>query len=160
MYPQVTGAELTTVYTTARKFRPGQKYYDESGQEYIFIKYDQGSGSVAGTQGLFVCQQTQTKARWECTADFDDAEAMPNCPVGQLQATLANAEYGFVMSKGRNRYAVTTDGSVTALHPVCLTTGNGTIKNDAGTEVTCGVSHVADTGTTIAVGYLEINCPV
>ena len=161
MGPFVTGAERTTAYSTSQvKFRPGHSYFDEAGQEYRFIKYDQGSGSVAGTQGLFVCRTDSTHATWECTADLDDADALA-IPVGQLQATLSNGQFGFAMKNGRNRYAVTTDGTITAGCIAKLGTGDGDIVIwSSGVAIPVGVSEAADDATPeLAIGELNIFCP-
>ena len=49
--PIVVGAEISRAYAAgeAQKFRLGHVYYDETGCPHVFVKYDQGSGAVAGT---------------------------------------------------------------------------------------------------------------
>lgn len=162
--PIVVGADLSKAYTSVQdlqKFRPGQKYYDEMGNEFIFIKYDQGSGSVAGTAGLFVCLQDSGLEPYQATADLDDADALVNMPAGQLQATLADGEFGFAQCRGLNRVAAVTDGSVTQGGPCVLTTGDGTIQLWAtGQRVPLGVARAVDSGTALAIGSLYIDCPV
>lgn len=161
--PIVVGAEIERAYTSgeAQKFRMGQVYYDESGCPHVFVKYDEGSGSVAGTAGLFVCQQDNGLQRWDVTCDLDDADAIVDLPVGQLRATLADGEYGFAQCKGLNKVAITTDGSVAQGNACVLTTGDGTIQAWAsGQRVPCGVALAADSSTTLAIGAFFIDCPV
>jgi len=164
MGPQVVGAELTRAYSTleVHKFRPGHIYFDEMGNPHIFIKYDSGSGTVAGTAGLFVCQQDSGFSRWDVTADFDDADAIRDLPVGQLRATLADNEYGFAQCKGVNRVAITTDGSIAQGSIGILTAaGDGTIRAWAtGLAIPCGVALVVDISTALAIGGFYIDCPV
>jgi hypothetical protein len=162
--PIVVGADVTKAYTAAQlgniAFRPGQIYFDESGNPHVFIKYDQGSGAVAGTAGLFVCQQDNTYSAWDVTADLDDADALVDLPVGQLRATLANDEYGFAQCKGLNRVAITTDGSIARNSIGVLTTGDGTIQAWAtGQRIPCGTARADDSSTTLAIGAFFINCP-
>lgn len=161
----VIGAELTRAYGTddvsGRMFRLGQVYFDEMGNPHVFIKYDQGSGSVGGTAGLFVCQQDNGFPRWEVTADLDDADAIVDLPVGQLRATLTDGQRGFAQCKGVNKVIVTTDGSVTQGGVCVLTTGDGTIQLWAtGQRVHCGVALVVDDSNDLAIGGFMIDCPV
>ncbi len=162
--PIVVGADLSKVYTIAqdlRKFRHGQKYFDEAGREFIFIKYYEGSGSVAGTAGLFVALADSNKETYEATADLNDTYVLNNMPVGQLQATLADEESGFAQCRGKNRLAVTTDGSVAKNSVCCLTTGDGTIQAWAtGQRQSLGIAREDDSSTALAIGNLYIDCPV
>jgi len=159
----VVGAEISRAYSSdeKNKFRPGHIYYDESGRPHVFIQYDEGSGSVAGTAGLFVCQQDNGLSRWDVTADLDDADAIVDLPVGQLRATLADGEYGFAQCGGLNTIAITTDGSIAQGSIGILTTGDGTIQAWAsGQRIPCGVALVVDVSTALAIGGFMINCPV
>jgi hypothetical protein len=162
--PIVVGADLSKAYNTTQdlqKFRQGQKYYDEMGNEHIFVKYYEGDGSVAGTAGLFVALADTTKETYEATADLNDADVLVNKPAGQLQATLADGESGFAQCKGLNRIAAVTDGSVTKDGPCVLTAGDGTIQLWAtGQRVTLGTARETDDGTDLAIGELYIDCPV
>ena len=162
--PIVVGADLSKAYTIAqdlRKFRHGQKYFDEMGNEFIFIKYYEGDGSVAGTAGLFVALADSSKETFEATADLNDADVLVNKPAGQLQATLADEESGFAQCKGLNKIAATTDGTVAKDSPCVLTAGDGTIQAWAsGQRVTLGTAREADSGTALAIGNLYIDCPV
>ena len=162
--PDVVGADLSHVYTEAqdlRKFRHGQKYHDGNGNEFIFVKYYEGDGSVAGTKGLFVALADSSKETFEATADLDDADVLVNKPAGQLQATLADGESGFAHCKGLNLIAVTTDNSVAKDGPCVLTTGDGTIQLWAtGQRITLGTAREDDSGTELAIGNLYIDCPV
>ncbi len=161
--PIVVGAVLNKAYTTAQdlqKFRHGQLAYDEMGNEFVFIKYYEGSGSVAGTAGLFVALADSTKESWEATADLNDTDVLNNRPVGQLQATLADGESGFAQKKGLNKIAVTTDGSVAKNSVCCLTTGDGTIQAwSTGQRATVGTAREDDSSTALAIGRLFIDCP-
>jgi hypothetical protein len=161
--PIVVGAEISRAYSSgeAQKFRLGQLYYDETGCPHVFVKYDQGSGAVAGTAGLFVCQQDNGFQRFVVTCDFDDADVIVNLPSGQLRATLAHNEYGFAQCKGLNKIAVTTDGTATQGGVLIPTTGDGTLALWAsGQRIPAGVALVVDSGTTLAIGGMFINCPV
>ena len=164
MGPTVVGAELTRAYTSVdqQKFRLGHVYFDEMGNPHVFVKYDSGSGTVAGTAGLFVCQQDSDFQRFDVTADLDDADAIRDLPVGQLRATLANDEYGFVQCGGLNTIAITTDGSIAQGSIGILTAaGDGTIRAWAsGLAIPCGVALVVDVSTALAIGGFMINCPV
>jgi len=160
--PIVIGAEISRAYSNdeSRKFRVGQIYFDEMGNPHVFIKYDQGSGTVAGTLGLFVCQQDSTYSPYDVTADFDDADALIDLPVGQLRATLANDEYGFAQCGGLNRIVITTDGSIARNSIGVLSTGDGTIIDWAsGLRIPCGVARAADSGNDLAIGAFMIDCP-
>lgn len=164
MGPTVIGAEITGVYTVAQlgniKFRLGHIYFDEMGNPHVFVKYDQGSGSVAGTAGLFVCQQDITYQPFVVTADLDDADALVDLPAGQLRATLAHDEYGFAQCGGLNRIVITTDGTITRNGIGVLTTGDGTISEWAsGLRVRCGVARADDSGNDLAIGAFMIDCP-
>lgn len=162
MGPIVIGAEISRAYGSdeSRKFRVGQIYFDEMGNPHVFVKYDQGSGSVAGTKGLFVCQQDLTYSPYDVTADFDDADALIDLPVGQLRATLANDEYGFVQCGGLNRIVITTDGSIARNSIGVLSTGDGTIIAWAsGLRIPCGVARAADSSNDLAIGGFMIDCP-
>lgn len=161
--PLVVGAEVTSVYTAAQlgniRFRTGQKYYDEQGRPHRFIKYEEGSGSVAGTAGLFVARMGEDKLKGEVTADLNDADALFNLPGGQLRATLADAEYGFIQTGGPNAVAATTDGNVVKNSVCVLTAGDGTIKPWAsGLGKAVGVARDDDSSTALAIGDLIITC--
>ena len=163
MNPVVVGAEITRAYlaSEAQKFRKGQVYFDEMGNPHVFVQYDEGSGTVAGTAGLFVCQQDSGLQRFDVTADLDDADAIVDLPVGQLRATLADGEYGFAQCGGLNMVAITTDGSIAQGSVGVLSTGDGTILAWAtGQRIPCGVALAADSSTTLAIGAFNIFCPV
>lgn len=160
----ITGAELDVAYASGQvKFRPGQRARDESGRWFIFITYNQGTGSVTGEEGDFVALMDGADAYgpYEASADLDDANVLANSPAGQLQAELDNAEGGWAQYKGENRKAAVTDGNVAQNDLLKLDTGDGTIiRHTAGVAATIGTAKLDDAATALAIGSMDIRIDI
>lgn len=89
---------LTEVSTTAKEELG--KIYNRGDSIYKYVKYTGGAGAVAGTAGR-ICYYDATSG-WEnalVTCDISDADAVP-IVAGQLMATLAEGEFGWIRVVG------------------------------------------------------------
>lgn len=159
---KVVNAELDTIYDDGNDFALGSEYEDESGRVYVFVKYNDGDGNVAGAAGLLVVGLDSAFPEFEVTADLNSATvpALVNLPRGFLQAALTLGKFGWAQKKGRNRKAITTDGSVDQGEALVPTTGDGTVAGTASAAINdVGIALETDSGTTLAAGYAFINIP-
>ena len=160
----ITGAELDRAYASGQvKFRPGQRARDESGRWFIFVTYNEGTGSVTGEEGDFVGLMDGDAGfnPYEASADLDDGNVLRNSPAGQLQAELDDAEGGWAQFKGDNRKAAVTDGNVVQNDLLKLDTGDGTIiRHASGVAATIGTAKSNDSGTALGIGLMDIRIDI
>jgi hypothetical protein len=163
----VTNADLDKIYTE-RKFELGARSRDEQAREFIFVKYESDpsadSTAVVGAAGLLALGLTSSFLEYECTCDQADAACLENRPMGFLQAALADGNFGWAQYKGKNRKAITTGGGVDAAGELLFALGNGTVDGGTGpancTYTSVGVALAVDSGTTLAVGSVDINIQI
>ena len=159
--PVITAMIKTKAYkSTSKEFRVGQRGFDERGDGYVFVEYDEGSGSVGGTAGLMCARQDISFGNWVVTCDLDDADVLINAPGGELAATLADGEKGWSKIHGLNDFAKLTSGSVTSGAKLKLGTGDGDIAiYNSGVAEPVGTARAADAGTALAAGsmFIDIN---
>lgn len=163
MFEFVTGQEIDEAYTDTKRFRPGTKALDENGNKYIFIKYNKGDGSEAGTSGRHVCGLDTGHDRFEATADSNSSTipALINLPFGQLQPTLADEEYGFSHYYGYSRKATITNGSVAQGNRLILvSTAAGAVGPLTGNAAQVGTALETDSGTALAAGEVFLDIPL
>ena len=162
---QVYDVDLSKVYTDQKKFHLGD-FFVEQDAKFVFVKYNQGDGSVAGTAGL-LCYQigsaTTGFERFEVTCDYDSATivALLQASIGVLQATLADGEYGWAQFEGFGVKDITTDGNVTAGLRLMAGSANGTIiPHDATASLDIGVALEVDAAAVLAAGKYKLNIPI
>jgi hypothetical protein len=166
---QVFDVDLSKVYTDQKKFHLGD-WYQQQDAKFVFVKYNDGDGNVAGTAGL-LCYQigsaTTGFERFEVTCDFNSATIVTllQASIGILQATLADGQYGWAQYEGFGQKDITTDGNVTAGARLMAGGADGTVINhDAGAKLDIGVALEADpvsgATTTLAAGKYKLNIPI
>lgn len=145
------------------EFMPGSIEFDEHGNEFMFVKYNSGAGSVTGAAGRIVYRVTTGTTGavpGEVTMDYDSNAAAtaitaPNACAGMLMAALTDGKYGFVQRTGKNKKAMLTDGSVTAKCRLSISTTDGAVKilADAAPPLEqIGIAIADDSSTTLAAG--------
>ena len=160
-------ADLDRIYTSM-DFPLGAETEDESGREYVFVKYDNDPSSDSTTQdgvaGYLACGLTSSFARFVVTCDFADAAVLLNEPVGFLQAALTDGTYGWAQKSGVNRIAMLTGtgvGSGEVLIALSGTDGavDGVANPAAATQTIVGTALAADSGTEQSIGTAFIKIP-
>lgn len=153
-----TRIDSTAEYPLGARGRPANK--DE---EYRYVKYNQGSNSVSATAGYlayFVGAGTSTPDFGEVTCDYASATTyvtLTSLPAGFVQAALTDGKYGWVQTKGRNKVAMLTDGSVTqGAEIVADASANGRVKVAGGVCVVA-FALAADASTAQAIGTAICN---
>ena len=164
---KVSNVILDKIYDTM-DFALGFKFEKANDTEiYRFIKYNYGDGTVDGIAGYVVYpvgSDTTDAVPWEVTMDYSSATilAMSNTGAGHLQAALTHGKFGFIQTKGINRKAAKTGGSVTAESYMVPASTDGTLENmtDPGNEEkVCGVAKADDDASSwLQPGELMIQC--
>jgi hypothetical protein len=172
MAREILEADVSKVYTDQNlknQFWLGA-VYETRYAKFVFVKYDDGDGNVAGTAGL-LCYQIGSAstdyAPFVVTCDYNSATvvALLQSSVGILQATLADGEYGWAQFEGFGQKDITTDGSVTVGSRLMAGSADGTVVNhDAGAKLDIGVALETDPAsgatTTLAAGKYRLNIPI
>jgi len=161
----IDNADLTKIYSTP-EFNLGDKTR-LGDAEFIYIKYNDGDGAVTGVAGGLVYAvgtATTGQVGYEATMDVNSATivAIPQAPLGVLQAALTDHAYGWAQFKGLGVQDITTDGSVAVgerLMPHATTDG-GFDTHSAGAVADVGVALAADASTTLAAGSYMLQIPL
>jgi cytochrome c biogenesis protein ResB len=163
--------DLTKIYDDDSAFPLGARHSDESnGKEYEFVKYSQGSGAVAGTQGsgVYYCVSGTTAVPgYTVTKDHDSTTSIItfyNMFAGQLQAALTDGKYGWIQKKGFSNYACPTNNSLGIGEQVSPADADGQVLGvAAGTAVTpyLGMAWATDggSGNSVAAGGILWQIP-
>ena len=126
------GANLTKTYTASELQTDGSapgvgdRYVDQDGKEYRFVKYNSGAGAVAAAVGNFAYYYAPSGASagasTEVTSDLSDSAGVG---AGVLQAVIANGSYGWIQTRGVATLtpALTAGADGNALTPVGSTDG-------------------------------------
>lgn len=163
----VDNADVTRIYpSTQDLFKPGDKTR-LGDAEFIFIKYNDGDGTVTGVAGGLVYAvgtATTGQTAYEATMDVSSSTivAIPQAPLGVLQAALTDGAYGWAQFKGLGLQDITTDGGVAVgerLMPHASTDG-GFDTHSAGAVADVGVALEADSSTTLAAGKYILQIPL
>ncbi len=131
-------------------------------RKFVFVKYNQGNGSVTAVAGYLTYKPDSSDQDWEVTCDYDATtpKALIQSPGGFVQAALTNAKFGWSQVKGRNRKAMLTGGSVTQGSLLMAGAANGQVVNhDASAATVVGIALEDDTSTAQAIGYADITIP-
>lgn len=144
---------------TEQRFNLGERL-DLDGRVYRYIKFNAGDGAADATAGHLITGLDSAYDYWEGTNDNNSSAitAVLQRPIGFVQAALTDGDFGWVQTRGPNRQAILTDGSVAQgemLMPHATTTG-GVDTHDAAAKAKLGVALEADTGTALAVGQVSI----
>jgi hypothetical protein len=156
-------ADVTRIDSEA-KYPLGAKHNPVDGnEEFRYVKYNQGSNSVSATAGYLaymIGAGTSTPEFAEVTCDYNSATTyvtLTAVPAGFFQSALTDGKYGWVQTKGRNKVAMLTDGSVTQNSEIVADpTANGRVKV-AGGVITVGTALAADSSTSQAIGTAICN---
>jgi len=157
------GASLTQTYTAADLTGAnsgkvpgiGDRYVDNSGKEYRFVKYNGGAGSVAAVANNFTYYYapsgTSAGATTEVTSDLSDSAGVG---AGMLLAAPASGEYCWIQTRGEATLntSLTAGADGNALTPVGST--DGTL--DVSALVT---DHIAAIAVDASAKIVFITCP-
>jgi hypothetical protein len=101
------GANLTKTYTLAELqtdgtgFSVGDRFVDNDGKEYRFVKYNTAAGAVAAVAGnmayYYAPGGVSAGASTEVTSDLSDSAGVG---AGALMAVIANGSYGWIQTRG------------------------------------------------------------
>lgn len=159
---EVINADLTKVYTVKPDDFPLGAIHKTQTGKFVFVKYSDGDGNVAGTAGL-LCYQVGTDSDFVVTCDYDSAtiKALLQASVGILQNTVTDGQYTWAQFEGAGEKDITTDGNVAAGNRLMAGGANGTvIPHDAGAKADIGVAKTDDSGTTLAAGNYWLKIPI
>ena len=149
-------------------FPLGAVYNDGVGNEYRYVKYNSGAGTVTGVAGylaLHVGTGTTGMTQWEVTCDYESNAAgtaitCPNAAAGFLQAALTDGNFGWVQTRGVSRKDMLTDGNVDANERLMVSATDGGVlpfADAAPPLATLGVALYADDGTSLDAGNALID---
>jgi len=157
------GGNLTATYTAAdltganagKAPGIGDRYVDNTGKEYRFVKYNSGAGAVAAVAGnmayYYAPGGTSAGATAEVTSDLSDSATVG---AGKLMAAPASGEYCWIQTKGEATLntALTAGADGNALTPVGST--DGTL--DVSAAVT---DHIAAIAVDASAKLVFLTCP-
>lgn len=129
--------------------------FEEDGKVYRLVKFDNGTGNVASTDGG--AAHWKTRASFIVTSDQTDAEASLNSVAGIFLGVVTDAYYCFVQIGGLK--ASTTDTTAAAGTALIATTTDltlvATTTNTKGNQLIYGISYGTNS-TTSANVYLVL----
>jgi site-specific recombinase len=155
------GANLTNTYTLAELqtsgagFSVGERYIDNDGKEYRFVKYNTAAGVIAAVANNFcyyyAAGGVSAGAVTEVTSDLSDSAGVG---AGMLMAVIANGSYGWIQTRGSATLttALTAGADGNALTPVGST--DGTL--DVSALVT---DHICAIAVDASAKIVFITCP-
>lgn len=154
--------DLSKAYESGnREFNLGDRAIIDD-DAFIFVKFNEGDGSDAGTAGNLLIGLDSAYEKYEGTCDPNSGtiKAILQFPLGFLQATLTDEEKGWAQYKGYNRIAVVSDGSVAQGERIMPhATTSGCIDTRATTLADIGVALEDDNGS-LAIGEVYIDIPI
>lgn len=155
------GANLTKTYTAAELQTDGSapgigdRYVDQDGKVYRFVKYNSGAGTIAAVAGNFcyyyAAGGTSAGQTTEVTSDLSDSAGVG---AGVLQAVIASGSYGWIQTWGSATLttALTAGADGNALTPVGST--DGTV--DVSAAVT---DHICAIAVDASAKIVFVTCP-
>jgi len=161
-------ALLDDIYDDDSQYPLGAETEDETGREYVFVKFNKGVGNVTCVKGMLLYGLDSVYPAFEATPDGNSTGgspvtiAIPNRPIGLAQAVLTDGKYGWAQKTGLNRQIVYTDGSITQGMILFGTTDDGTVSGHANpgnaTYTIVGTALEADNASNqIPIGQAFIN---
>jgi len=178
-YPLITDAALTTAYTLAQArklgYSLGEVRLGLTGEMYQFAYIDD---DVDVTAGMTLAQADAAVSPHAATPDYTGGSAliyagtnnnvMPVAGIAMAAADVSEGyRYMWIQTRGENAVALLTDTNVAASSRLVMDDADGTcaphtVETDADPVMdewaSFGWAKAADTGTSLAIGDVCLNC--